>query len=175
MSGRDDTLPAVTEGNLRAVHLGNATNKNTRPWIAYVSDRRVMSVLGVPRRFGTSEAALAAARYEVARATTPQRVPAAWPEDALPKGTRVRFTLGSLGASERDDIAHVVGTARYGIEDVGIVDFPHPNQKGCRGWVFVAVDSKEGPPRTLYVGVAPGMIKPVGETTPGVDTNGGAP
>lgn len=80
----------------------------------------------------------------------------------LEKGQKVRFTVPSLGASERDDLGHVVSDT-YGPSDMGVLAFLHPNQKpspqGCKGWWFVEVDSKTGPARKLYVGVGPSMIK----------------
>ena len=48
----------------------------------------------------------------------------------LPKGTRVTFTMIGLAASERDDLAHCTEDV-YGIDDGGIVAFPHPNVKAC--------------------------------------------
>lgn len=85
-----------------------------------------------------------------------------WPKGALPRGTRVRFTVKNLGASERDDLGHVTEDF-YGPADTGVVGFPHANQRadGCRDWVFVEVDSKSGPARKLYVGVHPSMIEAV--------------
>lgn len=82
----------------------------------------------------------------------------------LRKGMRVRFTANNLGASERDAL-HRVTADRYDAGDVGIVAFPHPNRQACRGWWYVAVDSKVGPARTLYVAVAPGMVERATSTT----------
>lgn len=56
--------------NFWAVHLGNATDINKRPWIAYLRSNTRTPLLkanGVPRRFTTKEAALEAGH----KATTP--------------------------------------------------------------------------------------------------------
>ena len=74
-------------------------------------------------------------------------------------GARVRLAGGvaNFGASEPDEL-HRVTADRYSAGDEGVLAFPHPNQEpdGCAGWWYVAVDSKTGPARKLYVGVWPG-------------------
>jgi hypothetical protein len=81
----------------------------------------------------------------------------------VPAGPRVRFTFDSLGASERDDLTHVTAD-RYGKGDIGVLVFEHPNRRlADDGWVYIEVDSKTGPARKLYVGVAQGMIEAVPE------------
>ena len=74
-------------------------------------------------------------------------------------GARVRLAGGvaNLGASEPDEL-HRVTADHYSAGDEGVLAFPHPNQEpdGCAGWWYVAVDSKTGPARKLYVGVWPG-------------------
>lgn len=85
---------------------------------------------------------------------------------ALKQGQRVRFTRDNLGASLRDEL-YCVTAERYGTEDKGIVSFPHhPNQKpaprGCKGWWYVEVDSKEVPGEKRYVGVHPMMVEAAG-------------
>ena len=78
----------------------------------------------------------------------------------FPIGSVVRFTIGSLGLSRRDDLGHCVHeTAERG--DVGVVAFMHPNQKACRGWFYVEVDSRLEPSVKLYAGVSPNMVEGV--------------
>lgn len=88
-------------------------------------------------------------------------------------GKRVRFTVEGLGASELDDLGHVVGDVVVGPPMEGTVAFLHPNPKlrvehtsrtGEPHWFYVAVwvqDDNPDPPwtmkggkygRTLYVG-----------------------
>ena len=76
----------------------------------------------------------------------------------LKKGQRVRFVADNLGASERDELHRVVAD-RYGRGDESVVDFKHPNKKACPDWWYVAVDSKSGEPRKLYVGVTARMVE----------------
>jgi hypothetical protein len=81
----------------------------------------------------------------------------------MKKGRRVRFTMNGLGAVDLDNLTHFVRDNIYGCDDVGILSFKHPNQKeapnGCKGWWYVAVDSKDGDRRTLYVAVSPRMVE----------------
>ena len=88
---------------------------------------------------------------------SPRRTAQALP---IPKGTRVRFTRDGLGASERNDLGHMTDDV-YGVGDTGIVACPHPNARSCPGWFYVAVDSKLGEARTLYVGVSSTCVEPV--------------
>jgi hypothetical protein len=69
------------------------------------------------------------------------------------RGTKVRFVVDKLGASEHGDLGHVVDDV-YGIGDVGVVAFLHPHSKLAHdGWLYCEVDSKSGPARKLYVAV----------------------
>ncbi len=78
-----------------------------------------------------------------------------------PNGTRVRFVKSDLGASERDDLSHVV-EEKFGVGDEGVIAFPHPNKTiAVVGWCYVEVQSKTIPGRLLYVGVRANMIEPI--------------
>lgn len=76
-------------------------------------------------------------------------------------GQRVRFLRDNLGASLRDALYVCTGET-YGSRDEGTVSFPHPNQRKCKGWFYVEVDSKAVLGEKRYVGVAPNMIEIVG-------------
>ena len=78
------------------------------------------------------------------------------PAGCVEIGTPVRFLLNKLGASRRDQLFAVTGDD-FGIGDGGVVAFAHPNQKACRGWVYVEVESKVTDEK-LYVGVGPSMV-----------------
>lgn len=47
---------------LEAYHLGNATEDNMKPWIAYVEGRRLLDRRGFARRYKTADGALRAGR-----------------------------------------------------------------------------------------------------------------
>ena len=78
---------------------------------------------------------------------------------ALKKGTKVRFVVGSLGASERDDLGHVTSDV-YGPGEGGTIAFRHPNPN-LKGWWYVEVDSKGKPGEKRYVGVTERMVEAV--------------
>ena len=48
---------------IEAVHLGNATDDNTKPWIVFVEGRRLLDKRGFPRRYTTEATAACAGRY----------------------------------------------------------------------------------------------------------------
>lgn len=48
----------VKRVEVKAVHLGNVTEGNKRPWILYVSGHRVKNKRGTPIRFATERAAV---------------------------------------------------------------------------------------------------------------------
>lgn len=81
------------------------------------------------------------------------------PKPALkyPIGTKVRFTVDGLGASERDNLGRVTSEV-YGIGDTGTVHYAHPNPQ-CKGWFYVEVESRRERGHKLYVGVAPHMVE----------------
>lgn len=70
----------------------------------------------------------------------------------MKNGTKVRFTLDHLGASERH-VLHRVVDEEFGREDTGVVSFEHPAKHMAKeGWFYVEVSSKvDG--RKLYVGI----------------------
>ena len=76
----------------------------------------------------------------------------------MKNGTRVRFTVDRLGASEINNLGVIVAEP-WGIGDEGVVSFPHPNRNlANEGWVYVEVRSRiDG--RPLYVGVSQRMIE----------------
>jgi hypothetical protein len=75
-------------------------------------------------------------------------------------GPKVRFTVNGLGASEANNLGKYVRGNDYGTNDVGIVAFEHPNVRACACWVYIEVDSKTGPARSLYVAVSIEHIEP---------------
>jgi len=66
-SQRFGMIPNTPCEQVFAVHLGNATEDNLRPWIAYIDGEPVRKKSGDARRFTTAEKAYAAARKAAPR------------------------------------------------------------------------------------------------------------
>ena len=66
-SQRLGMIPDVPCDCVFAVHGGNMTDDNNRPWMAYVDGEPVRKKSGDARRFATAEAAYAAAREAAPR------------------------------------------------------------------------------------------------------------
>ena len=76
-------------------------------------------------------------------------------------GIEVEFTRDQLGASRRDDLAHVVAET-FGVGDRGFMAFPHPHKAtATAGWWYVKVASKTEPGEKLFVPVRQDMWRPV--------------
>ena len=67
-SQRLGMIPDVPCDLVFAVHLGNATEDNKRPWIAYVDGEPVRKKSSDARRFATAEKA-----YDAARKAAPRK------------------------------------------------------------------------------------------------------
>jgi hypothetical protein len=82
---------------------------------------------------------------------------------------RVKFVAieGELGASEADDLGHVVADT-YCAGEEGVLAFEHPNPKACPGWVYVEVVGKSDPTKRFYVGVPSSAIEVISASEPKV-------
>jgi hypothetical protein len=73
----------------------------------------------------------------------------------MKNGTKVRYDRDSLGASNPDDLAHIV-SIKPKKGDTGIVLRPHENRKMCQGWYWTEWEAPDG--RKLVVGVTEDMV-----------------